>query len=61
MKKIIQYSLENKFALIFSTAVICIYLYATFTGNRICDCEKTEKERYSGRNRFYNSNNYQHK
>lgn len=61
MKKIISYCLENKFALLVSTLVLGIYLYATFSGNRICDCEKTEKERNMGRNRFYNSNNYQHK
>lgn len=61
MKEIIKYSLENKFAILVSIIVLSIYFFATFSGNRICDCEKTEKERNSGKNRFYNSNNYQHK
>jgi hypothetical protein len=61
MKKILEFFLENKFAIIFSILIIGIYLFATLSGNRICDCEKTEKERNSGRTRFYNSNNYQHK
>lgn len=61
MKNIIKYCLENKIALIISILVIGIYLQATLAGNRICDCEKTEKEQNRRVNRFYNSNNYQHK
>ncbi|MCZ8196189.1 MAG: hypothetical protein O9267_01125 [Flavobacterium sp.] len=61
MKKALTYILENKFALLISLIVVSGYYYYTLSGNRICNCEKTEQEKRSRVNRFYNSNNYQHK
>lgn len=61
MKKALTYILENKFALLISLIVVSGYYYYTLSGNRICNCEKTEHEKRSRVNRFYNSNNYQHK
>jgi hypothetical protein len=61
MKKALAYILENKFALLISLIVVSGYYYYTLSGNRICNCEKTEHEKRSRVNRFYNSNNYQHK
>jgi hypothetical protein len=61
MKKIVDFIVENKFAIIISLIVMGVYYYSTFSGDRICNCEKTEKEKRTRVNRFYNSNSYHHK
>lgn len=51
---------RNKWALLIATTMFSLYLYITYNGNRICDCQSTEKTqngssvyRGGGVNRFY--------
>lgn len=61
MKNSLNFILNNKLPIIVGFLVFSIYIYNTFSGNRICDCEKTEKDKPNKTHRFYNSNNYNHK
>lgn len=56
-----EYVFGNKLPVLIATAVIAAYLFSTMSGNRICNCEKTEKEKRSRSSRVYNSNSYNHK
>lgn len=56
-----DYIFNNKLPILIATAVIATYLFSTMSGNRICNCEKTEKEKRSRSSRIYNSNSYNHK
>lgn len=51
----------NILSVIIGIIVFSTYTYYTYSGDRICNCEKVEKERNNRVNRFYNSNNYNHK
>jgi hypothetical protein len=61
MNNILKIILQNKIPVLIGVFVLSTYSYATFSGNRICDCEKVEKEKNSRIRRFYNSNHYNHK
>lgn len=52
---------NNILSVIIGIIVFSTYTYYTYSGDRICNCEKVEKERNNRVNRFYNSNNYNHK
>ncbi|WP_445711402.1 hypothetical protein [Flavobacterium sp.] len=56
-----QYIFNNKLPLLVVVFVIATYLFSTMSGNRICNCEKTEKEKRTRSSRVYNSNSYNHK
>lgn len=56
-----QYILNNKFPVFLSVTIILIYLFSTISGNRICNCEKTENNKRTRSSRIYNSNSYNHK
>jgi hypothetical protein len=61
MKNNLHFILNNKIPILIGVLVFSAYVYNTFSGNRICDCETTEKEKPNRIKRFYNSNNYNHK
>lgn len=61
MNTIKYYMLNNKMPILVAMMVIAAYLFSTISGNRICDCEKTEKEHRTRSSRIYNSNSYNHK
>lgn len=54
---IVTYLKKYYILMAFAAAMYVIFLYATFAGNRICDCEKTENYRPAGTSyggaRFY--------
>ncbi|WP_130733418.1 hypothetical protein [Flavobacterium sp. J27] len=52
---------NNKIPILIVVAILVIYLSSTFSGNRICNCEKVEKEKRTRSSRIYNSNSYHHK
>ncbi|CAM3970145.1 MULTISPECIES: hypothetical protein [Flavobacterium] len=56
-----QYIFNNKLPLLVVVFVIATYLFSTMSGNRICNCEKIEKEKRTRSSRIYNSNSYNHK
>jgi hypothetical protein len=58
---LIRFFKSNILAVIVGIIMFTTYTYYTFSGDRICNCEKVEKERRTRLNRFYNSNNYNHK
>ena len=58
METFIAYITRNYIAFIAAVLFVGAYLFFSFQGNRICDCEKTEKyssatTRTGGVNRFY--------
>lgn len=58
---LISFLKNNLLAILVGFMIFTTYTYYTFSGNRICNCEKVQKERSTRINRFYNSNNYNHK
>lgn len=52
---------NNKLPVLVAVLMIAIYFFSTISGNRICNCEKTEKEKRTRSSRIYNSNSYNHK
>ncbi|MEW5676839.1 hypothetical protein ABGT15_11035 [Flavobacterium enshiense] len=42
MDQVRQFIRQNKFGLALAVFFYGIFLYYTFSGNRICDCESTE-------------------
>ncbi|VXC02475.1 conserved hypothetical protein [Flavobacterium sp. 9AF] len=56
-----KYIFNNKLPIVLVIMVLAVYLFSTFSGNRICNCEKTEKEKRTRSSRIYNSNSYHHK
>lgn len=58
MEKVNQFIKENYIILIIGAVFYSLYLYSTFEGNLICDCESTENYKpsntgHSSVNRFY--------
>ncbi|WP_442786858.1 hypothetical protein [Flavobacterium suncheonense] len=58
MEKVILFIRQNKLGLALAVFFYGIFLYYTFSGNRICDCESTENYKPSSSsrgtiNRFY--------
>ena len=63
MEKLIDYSKKYWLLLTFGCFFLGWYVYLTYSGNQLCDCEKTEKyqegnSRTSGGRTFYR---YYHK
>ena len=61
MNSLKDYIFNNKLPVLIAIVLISSYLFSTMSGNRICNCEKTEKEKRTRSSRIYNSNSYNHK
>ncbi|MBE8725126.1 hypothetical protein [Flavobacterium hungaricum] len=60
MSKITDFIINNKAPLLIGFFCVGVYFYFALAGNRICDCETTEKYSTprSHNSRIYNSRNH---
>ncbi|TGD57644.1 hypothetical protein [Flavobacterium humi] len=61
MENIFKFIKSNVWAIVIGLFFYSVYLYFTFSGNRICDCEKTEKYNSSQTGRRGSINHFYHK
>ena len=63
MKNVIEFFRKNYIALGMAAILYIVYLQFTFAGNRICDCETTEKYKSGTGNTVYRGgvNRFYHK
>ncbi|MCG2610077.1 hypothetical protein LZZ90_00995 [Flavobacterium sp. SM15] len=61
METVLQFIKQNRVSLILGLLFYGMYLYFTFSGNRICDCETTENYRPTTSGTRGSINHFYHK
>ncbi|AWA28952.1 hypothetical protein HYN48_01990 [Flavobacterium magnum] len=61
MDRIINFLKQNIPAIVISTFFYGLFLYFSYTGNRMCDCQSTEKYRANQNGSRISTYHYYHK